>query len=112
MFDNRMMFVGRDFYRTARAELVHSGLLFDGVRLPTAHGLATGWLETSGTKIVGVGAGAPPAAAPRVTRIDGRGRTLLPGFVDVHTHGRSATRSWTPTRTGSPRWRASWPGMA
>jgi N-acetylglucosamine-6-phosphate deacetylase len=87
MFDNRMMFVGRDFYRTARAELVHSGLLFDGVRLPTAHGLATGWLETSGTKIVGVGAGAPPAAAPRVTRIDGRGRTLLPGFVDVHTHG-------------------------
>jgi N-acetylglucosamine-6-phosphate deacetylase len=60
--------------------------LFRDVRLPTPDGLTQGWLETAGTTIAGVGAGSAPAARDAVT-IDGRGLTLLPGFVDVHTHG-------------------------
>jgi N-acetylglucosamine-6-phosphate deacetylase len=64
-----------------------SGLLFHDVRLPTPEGPATGWLETAGTTIRGLGTSDPPAAAPDGTRIAGRGRTLLPGFIDVHTHG-------------------------
>ena len=60
--------------------------LFRDVRLPTPEGLAQGWLQTSCATIAGVGTGAPPAAGDGVT-IDGRGLTLLPGFIDVHTHG-------------------------
>lgn len=60
--------------------------LFRDVRLSTPDGLAQGWLQTSGTTIASVGTGAPPAAGDAVT-IDGRGLTLLPGFIDVHTHG-------------------------
>jgi N-acetylglucosamine-6-phosphate deacetylase len=61
-------------------------LLFRDVRLPTPDGLTTGWLATAGSQISGLGTGPPPAASEAVT-IDGRGLTLLPGFVDVHTHG-------------------------
>jgi len=60
--------------------------LFRDVRLPTPDGLARGWLQTSGPTIAGVGTGAPPDAGDPVT-VDGRGLTLLPGFIDVHTHG-------------------------
>lgn len=61
--------------------------LFRDVRLPTRHGLTTGWLETSGAQISGLGAGPPPTAVAGVQTVDGRGLTLLPGFIDVHTHG-------------------------
>ena len=60
-------------------------LLFNGVRLPTPDGLTTGWLEVRGTQIRALGAG--PAPATGGTPIEGRGLTLLPGFIDVHTHG-------------------------
>ena len=60
------------------------GLLFHDVRLPS---LETGWLATRGSEIAGLGPGAPPAPDPDVTRVDGRALTLLPGFIDVHTHG-------------------------
>jgi N-acetylglucosamine-6-phosphate deacetylase len=66
---------------------VVADLLFDDVRLPTADGLTSGWLAVRGTRIQGLSAGVAPAPAPGVTRIEGRGRTLLPGFIDVHTHG-------------------------
>ena len=62
-----------------------TGFLFRDVRLPTPDGLTTGWLQTSGSQISGLGAGPAPAAA--ATEVDGRGLTLLPGFIDVHTHG-------------------------
>ncbi|HEX5618349.1 MAG TPA: N-acetylglucosamine-6-phosphate deacetylase [Solirubrobacteraceae bacterium] len=61
--------------------------LFRDVRLPTPEGLATGWLETSGAQVAGLGAGTPPDARAGVTTVDGRGLMLLPGFIDVHTHG-------------------------
>jgi N-acetylglucosamine-6-phosphate deacetylase len=60
--------------------------LFRDVRLPTPDGLATGWLQTRGATIAGVGTG-PPPSAPGAATVDGHGLTLLPGFVDVHTHG-------------------------
>jgi N-acetylglucosamine-6-phosphate deacetylase len=66
---------------------MRAGLLFTDVRLALSEGVTTGWLETRGTQIRSLGAGAAPAAAQDVTRIDGRGMTLLPGFIDVHTHG-------------------------
>ena len=60
------------------------GLLFHDVRLPS---LETGWLETRGAEIVGLGPGAPASPDPEATRVDGQGLTLLPGFIDVHNHG-------------------------
>lgn len=45
--------------------------------------LDRGWLETSGDRIVGLGAGEPQGAVD----IDLAGRVVVPGFVDIHTHG-------------------------
>jgi N-acetylglucosamine-6-phosphate deacetylase len=66
---------------------VPAGLLFRDVRLPTPDGLTTGWLETAEAQISRLGPGSPPAAGAGVATVDGRGLTLLPGFIDVHTHG-------------------------
>lgn len=62
-------------------------LVFENVRLATADGTLRGWLATDGSRIDAFGAGEPPEAAPDHTRIDGQGHLLLPGFIDVHTHG-------------------------
>ena len=65
-------------------------LLFTDARLVgTPQPMAgTGWLATSGGTIAALGAGAPDDAqrAGR-TVVDLRGRTLMPGFIDVHVHG-------------------------
>ncbi len=45
-----------------------------------------GWLLTEAGKIAALGFGAPPDGID-ATSIDGSGKTLLPGFVDVHVHG-------------------------
>ena len=42
-----------------------------------------GWVETSGARIVGRGAGAPP----RQPDIDLPDAVIVPGFVDIHVHG-------------------------
>lgn len=42
-----------------------------------------GWVETSGTRIVGCGAG----AAPRQPDVDLPDAVIVPGFVDIHVHG-------------------------
>jgi N-acetylglucosamine-6-phosphate deacetylase len=48
------------------------------------HGVCRpGWVHTSGTMIVGCGAGAPP----RSPDVDLPDALLVPGFVDIHVHG-------------------------
>ncbi len=42
-----------------------------------------GWVETSGARIVGCGAGAPP----RPPDLDLPDVVIVPGFVDIHVHG-------------------------
>jgi N-acetylglucosamine-6-phosphate deacetylase len=64
------------------------GLLFADVQLPTPEGFGPGWLTTDGTRIAALGLGPAPSPAPAgLRRVDGAGRALLPGFVDVHFHG-------------------------
>jgi N-acetylglucosamine-6-phosphate deacetylase len=47
-----------------------------------------GWLAVSGSTIAAFGAGTPDdAQRTGRTVVDLRGRTLMPGFVDVHVHG-------------------------
>ncbi|MGY1709048.1 N-acetylglucosamine-6-phosphate deacetylase [Geodermatophilus sp. SYSU D00758] len=60
-------------------------LLLSGGDVATPGGvLAGGWVHVTGDRLTGVGAG-PAPAAERV--LDCAGRTLVPGFVDVHQHG-------------------------
>jgi N-acetylglucosamine-6-phosphate deacetylase len=42
-----------------------------------------GWVQTSGDRIVGCGAGAPPQPAD----VDLPDAVIVPGFVDIHVHG-------------------------
>ncbi len=42
-----------------------------------------GWVACDAGRITAIGAGPPPAG---LERCDARGRVLLPGFVDCHTH--------------------------
>jgi N-acetylglucosamine-6-phosphate deacetylase len=64
-----------------------SKLVFEDVQLATAEGVLRGWLTTDGSKIADLGPGDPPEAALDHTRFAGHGGLLLPGFIDVHTHG-------------------------
>ncbi len=48
-----------------------------------------GWLLTKDNQIHSFGVGQPPdeLSTSAISRIDGQGSTLLPGFIDLHTHG-------------------------
>jgi N-acetylglucosamine-6-phosphate deacetylase len=62
-------------------------------RVITPEGVVHGWVETAGARIVGIGAGRPPAGSA------GTGSwTIVPGFVDIHVHG-GGGHSYT---TGEP----------
>jgi N-acetylglucosamine-6-phosphate deacetylase len=66
-------------------DLLLTGARVHGAPLPHTR---PGWLSTTGSRIAGVGEGDPPPgeADGRVV-VDLRGRSLLPGFIDVHVHG-------------------------
>lgn len=49
--------------------------------------LRPGWIEVSGDRVDGVGAGAPPRQADH----DLGAATVVPGFVDTHVHGGGGT---------------------
>lgn len=64
-----------------------------------------GWLEVSGSAIVGAGEGRPPWAGSDADGdgIDARlrGRTIVPGFVDLHVHGGAGRRFEEGDREGA-----------
>jgi 5-methylthioadenosine/S-adenosylhomocysteine deaminase len=47
-----------------------------------------GWIQVEGRRIVGVGAGDPPASSShsKTTVIDGTGHCVMPGMTNGHTH--------------------------
>jgi len=46
----------------------------------------TGWIFVEGSKIKSLGQG-QPKEFPVDIKVDGQGLTVLPGFIDLHTHG-------------------------
>ncbi|MEN0086211.1 MAG: N-acetylglucosamine-6-phosphate deacetylase [Leifsonia sp.] len=68
-----------------------SGLVVHGARKLDADGRSDDfWLMADGAHIVATGTGTgwrTHAAAGDVTVIDGQGRWLTPGFIDLHCHG-------------------------
>ncbi len=65
----------------------HQPLLIHNARIITADSVyARGWLLAENGKIARMAAGDAPEFET-VDTIDAHGRTLLPGFIDVHVHG-------------------------
>ncbi len=66
---------------------MENSLLFQNAELltPTRH-IEQGWLLTNGDRIAALGSGDPPDGLAAEV-IDASGKTLLPGFIDVHVHG-------------------------
>ncbi len=62
---------------------------------PTAH-IRHGWLLARDGKIVALGHGDAPEGVD-AEHIDGSGKTLLPGFVDVHVHGGAGSEAMDAT---------------
>ena len=77
------------FFSALRAQdydlLIRRARLLDGTGAPAT----TGDLAIRGDRIVAVGA--LPAGATARTEIDAAGRTVAPGFIDVHTHSEDIT---------------------
>lgn len=59
--------------------------------------LSPGWVALEDGKIVGVGAGDPPAGDGVVRDLDGR--YVLPGFIDLHMHGGGGAQITTDDST-------------
>lgn len=68
-------------------EPVNTDLLIADVRaLEPGEGVVADWVRISGGKIAALGSrDTVPPDCPR--RIDGAGRLLTPGLIDIHTHG-------------------------
>jgi predicted amidohydrolase YtcJ len=68
--------------------------------LAACAGSAAGALLVRGDRIEAVGADAdlPAQRTPGTTLIDLHGRTLMPGFVDAHTHVDFSARPRRPVR--------------
>lgn len=62
---------------------------------PTAH-VPRGWLLARDGVIAALGYGDPPDGID-AERIDGAGKTLLPGFVDIHVHGAAGCEAMDAT---------------
>jgi N-acetylglucosamine-6-phosphate deacetylase len=62
--------------------------VFHNARLLTPfRQISRGGVVVEGTRILEVFSGAPGAARPGERRVDLGGRTLAPGFIEIHTHG-------------------------
>ncbi|NHF63113.1 N-acetylglucosamine-6-phosphate deacetylase [Microcella pacifica] len=61
--------------------------LLTGGRLLDADGSRHGWILLEGDRIAATGLKGRDAPPPAATTIDLAGRTLTPGFIDLHGHG-------------------------
>lgn len=57
-----------------------------GPDLDDLRAIDRGWIGIDGSRIAALGAGDPPAEWRGTPSLDARGRVVMPGFVDCHTH--------------------------
>ncbi|MFG0320067.1 MAG: amidohydrolase family protein [Planctomycetota bacterium JB042] len=72
-----------------------------GARLVTMRGdevIDDGTVVVRGNRIVAVGPRAEVPVPADAEAVDARGKTIVPGFVDVHAHGAQASEGITPQR--------------
>jgi 5-methylthioadenosine/S-adenosylhomocysteine deaminase len=93
---------------TGATLLIHDALVVpgDGRTAPFV-----GWVEVSGERISGVGAGPAPVPSPGssdgVRRIDATGHALLPGLVNTHAHSHSSLTRGTAEGVALDAWIAT-----
>jgi imidazolonepropionase-like amidohydrolase len=74
---------------TMIAQTAPKGVLFENVRIFDGQSLtlsAPSSVLVRGNRIQLISPNATPVSDPSVTVVDGGGRTLMPGLIDVHTH--------------------------
>jgi len=79
-----------------------STIAITGARIVTMKGdevLPEGTLVVEGNRIVAVGPAASVAIPAGAKRIDARGKTIIPGIVDVHWHGGMAEQGIVPQQS-------------
>jgi imidazolonepropionase len=57
-----------------------------GRALGELHVIERGWIAVDGARIAAIGAGNPPTEWADARTVEARGRVVMPGFVDCHTH--------------------------
>lgn len=82
---------------TRRRGTVSVSVAIVGATLVGPHTASVGTLVADDGRIVSVGDGNSP---PRAEVFDGRGLTLLPGFIDVHVHGGGGADTMDATPDG------------
>ena len=84
----------RDIQAPARDGVVFAGgTIVDGTGAPA---LDNAWVHVRDDRVVAMGQGDPPTGGS-ATRVDARGRTILPGLSDMHVHvahGSLAQSKW------------------
>ncbi|MBI9113805.1 N-acetylglucosamine-6-phosphate deacetylase [Sanguibacter suaedae] len=79
-----------------------SSVLVTGGDVHTGHRvLPAGWVAVVDGRVAQVGTGDVPDAWSALPAVDARGRTVVPGFVDIHTHGAAGATFGSATATGS-----------
>jgi hypothetical protein len=77
-------------------------IAFTGARIVTMNGdtvLDDGTIVVTGNRITAVGPSASVTVPAGATRIDARGKTITPGFVDCHWHGSMGSEGLIPQRS-------------
>ncbi len=77
-----------DAYPSTYRVAVEADTVIEGVTLFTGTGtvMENAWLKVGGGRIEALGKGPAPVMDGHVIRIDGSGKWLSPGLIDVHSH--------------------------
>jgi N-acetylglucosamine-6-phosphate deacetylase len=80
--------------------MTKSTILLTNIQFIDAHDhRITGWILVEGKKIKSLGQG-QPKSFPVDIKVDGQGLTVLPGMIDLHTHGAKGAEMIGITATG------------
>ncbi len=92
---------GRDISFSASLDVPSGKVAFVNARVVTMRGdevIEDGTVVVEGNRIAAVGPSGEVAVPPDARVIEARGRTILPGLIDVHAHGAQGTNEIVPQK--------------
>lgn len=87
---------------TEKTAVPSATVALTGARIVTMRGdevIADGTLVVTGNKITALGPSASVSVPPGATTVDVKGRTIIPGLVDVHWHGGMGEDGFIPQQS-------------